>query len=150
MERSQGFIGVCALLLGMIAGTVLAQAQGYTAVRAEVDFSKHVRDWDGFGVNYVEVAQAIDYSRDPQEYGGFSLLTEEKRQQIVDLVFGDDGLKPSLVKMFLDPLHEGMTAADKGKFDHQTTTKWMNYFVAEGLKRARAQGGLQSRGRGRT
>ena len=80
-----------------------AQTADFTAVRAEVDFSKHVREWDGFRVNYVEVAQAIDYTQDPQEYGGFGLLTEEKRQQIVDMVFGDDGLKPGLVKMFLDP-----------------------------------------------
>ena len=119
------------------AGTVFGQAQDFTAVRAEVDFSKHVRDWDGFGVNYVEVAQAIDYAQDPQEYGGFSLLTEEKRQQIVDMVFGDDGLKPGIVKMFLDPLHQ---AEPGGEFDHETTTRWMRYFVREGLKRTRARG----------
>ncbi len=26
-------------------------------VRATVDFRQHVREWDGFGVNYVETAQ---------------------------------------------------------------------------------------------
>ncbi len=70
MERSQSLVGACALLLGVIPGTVFAQAQNFTAARAEVDFSRHLRAGDGFGVNYVEVAQAIDYSRDPQEYGG--------------------------------------------------------------------------------
>jgi hypothetical protein len=137
MERPQSFVGVCVLLLGVIAGTMFAQAQDFTAVRAEVDFSKHIRPWDGFGVNYVEVAQAIDYTQDPQEYGGFSLLTEEKRQQIVDMVFGDEGLKPGLVKMFLDPHHQ---AEPGGEFDHETTTRWMRYFVREGLKRTRVRG----------
>ncbi len=137
MERPQGFVGACVLLLGTIAGTMFAQAQDFTAVRAEVDFSKHIREWDGFGVNYVEVAQAIDYSQDPQEYGGFSLLTEEKRRQIVDMVFGDEGLKPGLVKMLLDPHHQ---AEPGGEFDHETTTRWMRYFVREGLKRTRARG----------
>jgi hypothetical protein len=137
MRRPQGFFGVCVLLLGTITGTMFAQALEFTAVRAEVDFSKHVRDWDGFGVNYVEVAQSVDYTQDPQEYGGFSLLTEEKRQQIVDMVFGDEGLRPGLVKMFLDPHHQ---AEPGGEFDHETTTRWMRYFVREGLNRTRARG----------
>lgn len=116
---------------------LFAQAHDFRAVRAEVDFSKKIRDWDGFGVNYVEVAQSIDYSKDPQEYGGFSLLTEQQRQKIIDMIFGDDGLKPAIVKMFLDPWHQKQPG---GKFDHETTTKWMRYFVREGLKRTRARG----------
>ncbi len=75
------------LLSAFTSSRLPAQTLDFTAVRAEVDFSKQVRLWDGFGVNYVEVAQAIDYTQDPQEYGGFSLLTEEKRQQIVEMVF---------------------------------------------------------------
>jgi len=43
-----------------------AQTADFTAVRAEVDLSRHVRAWDGFGVNYVEVAQSVDYQQDPQ------------------------------------------------------------------------------------
>jgi hypothetical protein len=35
-----------------------AQTADFTAVRAEVDSSGHVCPWDGFGVNYVEVAQS--------------------------------------------------------------------------------------------
>jgi hypothetical protein len=119
------------------AGAAFGQAQNFTAVRAQVDFSKHVRAWDGFGVNYVELAQSADYAQDPQEYGGFSLLTEEKRQQIMDMVFGDEGLKPGLVKMFLDPLHQREPG---GEFDHESTTRWMRYFAREGLRRTRSRG----------
>jgi hypothetical protein len=122
------FIGVC---------TAFGQALDFRAVRAEVDFAKTLRDWDGFGVNYVEVAQAIDYDDDPQEYGGFSLLSESERQTICDMIFGDDGLKPGIVKMFYDPFHQ---AEPGGPFNHSRTTKWMRYFVREGLKRTRARG----------
>ncbi len=55
----------------------------------------------------------------------------------MDLVFGDDGLKPGLVKMFLDPHHQREPGAE---FDHESTTRWMRYFVREGLKRTRARG----------
>ena len=129
--------GICGIVVLVLAGMAFGQALDFTAVQAQVDFSKHIRAWDGFGVNYVEVAQAIDYAQDPQEYGGFSLLTEEKRQQIVEMVFGDEGLRPGLVKMFLDPHHQH---APGGEFDHETTTRWMRYFVREGLKRTRARG----------
>ncbi|MBD3377829.1 hypothetical protein GF406_22560 [candidate division KSB1 bacterium] len=106
-------------------------------VRAEVNFSRILQPWDGFGVNYVEVAQAIDYETDPQEYGGFSLLDESERQTIIDLIFGDDGLKPGLVKMFYDPFHQKEPG---GPYDHETTTQWMRYFVREGLQKTRARG----------
>jgi O-glycosyl hydrolase len=115
----------------------LAQQNNFRAVRAAVDFSRELRGWDGFGVNYVEVAQTTDYDADPQEYGGFSLLSERERQEIVDLIFGNDGLKPGLVKMFCDPWHE---AEPGGPFDHKTSTKWMRYFVREGLRKTRARG----------
>ena len=137
MRQSSRSLWVVTGLLAAVTGSALGQALDFAAVRAEVDFSKHVRDWDGFGVNYVEVAQAIDYAQDPQEYGGFSLLTEETRQQIVDMIFGDAGLKPGLVKMFLDPHQQHQPG---GEFDHETSTKWMRYFVREGLKRTRARG----------
>jgi len=112
---------------------------GQAPIRATVDFSQHVRAWDGFGVNYVETAQTRDYQADPQEYGGFSLLTEAERQQILDLIFGPDGLKPGLLKMFLDSHHQGTVKTDK--FDHTTTTRWIRYFAKEGLKKTRARGG---------
>ena len=115
-----------------------------------MDFSRSLRIWDGFGVNYVQVAQTRDYKKWPQEYGGFSTLTEAQRREILDLTFGEDGLKPGLLKMFLDPYHEGLTEADndnkdpnlidQSRFDHKTTTEWMRYFAREGLARTRARG----------
>ncbi len=125
------------VLMAAFAGGAFGQAMDFQAVRAEVDFSRTLRDWDGFGVNYVEVPQSLDYSADPQEYGGFSLLSEADRQTILDMIFGDEGLKPGLVKMFFDPFHQKQPG---GPFDHETTTKWMRYFVREGLKRTRARG----------
>lgn len=116
---------------------MLAQDLHFTATRAEVDFSRKLQSWDGFGFNYVETAQTMDYAKDPQEYGGFSLLHEEDRQKIVDLIFGDDGLRVGLIKMFYDPFHQ---AEPGGKFDHQTTTRWLRYFAREGLKKTRAAG----------
>ncbi|MBN1816862.1 MAG: hypothetical protein JW828_05850 [Sedimentisphaerales bacterium] len=116
---------------------VIGQAENFTAIQARVDFDRPLRPWDGFGVNYVEVPQTVDYNKDPQEYGGFSLLTEQQRQEICDLVFGADGLQPGLVKMFYDPWHQ---EDPEGSLDHERTTKWMRYFVREGLKRTRDRG----------
>jgi O-glycosyl hydrolase len=130
------FIATAVIVL--MAATSQSQVNGdFTIVRAEVDFSRKLREWDGFGVNYVEVSQTVDYESDPQEYGGFSLLTEAERQEIIDLIFGDDGLKPAIVKMFYDPWHQKKPG---GEFDHETTTGWMRYFVREGLKKTRARG----------
>ena len=67
--------------------------------RVQVNFADTLQDWDGFGVNYVEAAQTRDYDADPQEYGGFCTLTEVQRQEIIDLTFGDDGLKPGVIKI---------------------------------------------------
>jgi hypothetical protein len=117
--------------------------------RTVVDFSKTLRDWDGFGVNYVEAAQTRDYETSPQEYGGFSLLSEAHRQQILDMIFGEEGLKPGLVKMFLDPFHQAEPGEgydfdphviDMAAYDHETTTQWMRYFVKQGLAKTRARG----------
>ncbi|MCW5977513.1 MAG: hypothetical protein KIT09_05525 [Bryobacteraceae bacterium] len=140
---------LAALALCLPAAPAYAQPRA-APVQAEVDFAQTLQDWEGFGVNYVEAAQTRDYHKRPQEYGGFSTLSEEKRQQILEMTFGPDGLKPAIVKMFLDPFHEGMTESgndnddprvlDMSRFDHQTTTRWMRYFVREGLKRTRARG----------
>jgi len=120
------------------SGSAMAQVDmNFNQVRCEVDFSKKLRLWDGFGVNYVEVAQSVDYQKDPQEYGGFSLLSESERQEILDMIFGDDGLKPGIAKMFLDPWHQ---EDPDGPFDHETTTEWMRYFVEGGLERTRKRG----------
>jgi len=137
MKRRGGFGGVCVAWVCVYASVAFGQTMDFQAVRAEVDFTRKLRNWDGFGVNYVEVAQSLDYGKDPQEYGGFSLLSEVERQEILDMVFGDDGLKPGLVKMFFDPFHQEEPG---GPFDHETTTRWMRYFVREGLKRTRERG----------
>jgi O-glycosyl hydrolase len=116
------------------------------SLRVSVDFSRKVVDWDGFGVNYVEVPQTRDYAASPQEYGGLSTLTDAQREEIFEAVFGDDGLRPGLVKMFLDPWHEPVNdnadphATDASRFDHETTTKWMRLFVRRGLQKTRARG----------
>jgi len=118
-------------------------------LRTHIDFTKHLRRWDGFGVNYVEAAQTRDFNADPQEYGGFSLLTEAQRQEVITLIFGEDGLKPGVVKMFLDSFHQDEPDAgyklndpliDLSAYDHETTTRWMRYFVREGLETTRARG----------
>lgn len=118
--------------------------------RTQVNFGKTIRDWDGFGVNYVEVAQTRDYQADPQEYGGFSIMSEEDRQAVIELVFGDDGLLPGVVKMFQDSFQQAEPgdgyalnaySIDLDAYDHETTTQWMRYFVREGVKRVRERGG---------
>ncbi|MBN1874341.1 MAG: hypothetical protein JXA33_08925 [Anaerolineae bacterium] len=117
--------------------------------RTQVDFSKVIRVWDGFGINYVEAAQTRDYDTNPQEYGGLSLLTEVQRQEIIALIFGEAGLKPGVVKMFLDPFHQDKPGEgyrfndpiiDLNTYNHEKSTRWMRYFVREGLKTTRARG----------
>ncbi len=123
-------------------------------LRMQVQFDKPLRRWDGFGINYVEIAQTDDYERYPQDYGGLSTLAEEDRQAVLDAIFGEDGLQPTLVKMFFgpfmqaQPLGETTDAKPNGQqllvdldhYDHTTTTPWMRYFVQEGLRRTRERG----------
>jgi len=124
------------LVLAVSAATA-GQELDFRAVRVEVDFSKHYQLWDGFGFNYVETCQTRDYAGQPQDYGGWSLLSAEAQAEIIDLVFGDDGLKVALVKMFLDPFHQ---AGPGQPYDHETTTRNMRAFVRAGLKRTREFG----------
>jgi len=107
-------------------------------VPLQVNFDVHLQDWDGFGFNYVETAQTTDYAEWPQDYGGFSLLSKKEKKEITELVFGEDGLKVGLVKMFLDPFHQETPG---GPFDHETTTANMREFVKAGYKATRARGG---------
>jgi O-glycosyl hydrolase len=106
-------------------------------VNVMVDFGNRLQDWDGFGVNYVEVAQSQDYAADPQEYGGFSRLNENQRQEILELIFGENGLKPNIIKMFFDPFHQKKPG---GPFDHETTTRWMRYFAHQGVSKTAKRG----------
>ena len=116
-----------------------------------VYFDQTIRPWHGFGVNYVEAAQTRDYKLYEQDYSGFSFASEETRQQVLELIFGEDGLRPGLTKMFLDPFHEGKTKAGNDNenplqinlegYDHEWTTEWMRYFNREGLKLMKQWGG---------
>lgn len=40
-----------------------------TNITVKVDFATTLQEWDGFGVNYVQMAQSIDPINDPQDYG---------------------------------------------------------------------------------
>jgi hypothetical protein len=114
-----------------------SQALDFTAVQANVDFSRTLQEWDGFGFNYVETAHTSDMKEFNQEYGGFSLLDENEKQEIIHMVFGEEGLKVGLVKMFLGSMHQSEAG---GEFDHKYTTANMRYFVREGLNLTREGG----------
>ncbi len=132
------------LIASFILFTSLAVAQ--ESVIVNVDFNTPLRDWDGFGVNYVQTRHARDFAEFDQDYGGFKYLNDQQRAEIIDLVFGEDGLKPGIIKMFCDPFHEPENdnddpyTLDMSKFDHQTTTTWMRYFAREGFDRTQARG----------
>ena len=115
-----------------------AQYKVIKGIPSQVDFSKTLREWDGFGFNYVEIAQTDDPVNKPQEYGGFSLLDEQEKKEIIDLVFGENGLQVSLLKMFLDPWHQGEPG---GPFDHVSTTQNMLDFAIAGNKAAQQRKG---------
>lgn len=119
-------------------------------IPGSVDFSRKLRTWDGFGVNYVETCQTYDNVKNPQDYGGFSTLSKEKKEEILDMTFGENGLKPGIVKMFLDPLHqnaepENIAADESAKvdlslYDHESMTANMREFIGDGLRITRKRG----------
>lgn len=102
---------------------------------ARIDFANTEQIWDGFGVNYVESCQTPDYKNNPQDLGGFMILDEKKKQEIINLIFGENGLRPAIIKMFLDPWH---LAEKGGKYNHKWSTQNMRYFVSEGLKKTQS------------
>lgn len=116
-----------------------------------INFDRPIRPWHGFGVNYVEACQTRDYQLFGQDYSGFSFASEATKQQILEMVFGPDGLRPGLTKLFLDPFHEGLTVEGNDNqdpfninleaYDHETTTKNMRYFNREGIKLMNTWGG---------
>jgi len=114
-----------------------AQIVNNMVTYGEVDFSLPLRTWDGFGFNYVQACQTFDLDKHNQDLGGFSFLDEEKKQEIINHVFGDDGLKISVLKMFLDPFHQSEL---NGAFDHELSTKHMLYFAKEGHKVIKTSG----------
>ncbi|TWU32832.1 glycoside hydrolase [Novipirellula artificiosorum] len=136
MQTTTRLLIVC-FSIHCCATNLFAQAKDFSAVRAGVFFDNPLRTWDGFGFNYVETAHSYDMSKFNQEYGGFSLLDEQEKQEIVQLVFGEEGLKVGLVKMFLGANHQQEPG---GSYDHESTTRNMRYFVKEGLKLTRQRG----------
>jgi O-glycosyl hydrolase len=114
-----------------------AQVAEIKYIPAEVDFSVKISDWDGFGFNYVETAQTRDYSGYQQDYGEFSLLSAEQKEEILEMIFGPEGLQVQIVKMFLDPYHQPEPG---GTFFHETTTRNMLFFVDGGLRLTRDRG----------
>ncbi len=91
-----------------------AQFGNHTAF-ATVDFTDVRQTWDGFGFNYVESCKTVDYENHPQDLGGFTILDNAQKNEIIDLIFGEQGLRPSIIKMFLDPWHlDSQTAQPEG------------------------------------
>jgi O-glycosyl hydrolase len=117
--------------------------------RTTVDFARILREWDGFGVNYVQTCQTLDFRSKPQDYGGFDVLGVADRQRVIQMTFGDDGLRPGVVKMFLDPFHQdepgdaydwNESAIHPTAYDHERTTGSMRRFVRDGLQLTRERG----------
>lgn len=125
---------VATLAVAALASPLLATESTATA---SVDFSKTLQVWDGFGVNYVETAQTRNYEDWAQDFGGFSKLSEAERQQLMDALYGPDGLGLALHKIFLDPWGQ---AAPDAPYEFERTTKWSRYFLREAVKRTSAEG----------
>jgi O-glycosyl hydrolase len=66
------------------------------------------------------------------------LLNDDQKRAIIEMIFGEEGLKPGIVKMFLDPLHQKEAG---GVYDHQTTTKYMLDFFDMGWAKTKEWGG---------
>ena len=117
----------------------VAGLPGQTA-HLHIRFDRPLWEWDGFGVNYVETRHTRDYRVFPQDYGGFSYLEEADRQKVIRMIFGEEGLKPAIVKVFADGFHEPVNDNDDPfrmemeGFDHTTTTGWILYFCREAEK----------------
>ena len=67
----------------VLASLLLVWPVAADDITVEVNFNDHQQIWEGFGVNYVETSQTPDYEKWPQEYGGFSTLSEARRQETV-------------------------------------------------------------------
>ena len=78
-------------ILSVHGSSMQAQYPVFRGCPVTVDFSLTLRDWDGFGFNYVETAQTVDYNTDPKDYGGLSIMPQQARNEITDLIFGEEG-----------------------------------------------------------
>lgn len=129
---------IASFFCGIASLELFSQALDFSAVKATVDFSHTLQEWDGFGVNYVETSQTFDYNEYPQDYGSLQLLDPFEKDSVFNMVFGKDGLKVNLIKMFLDPLHQ--TGPEK-PYDHETTTRSMREFVKAGIEKSKSWDG---------
>ena len=88
----------------------------------------------------------MSHSRDGvyEDYGSFSRLPESVKNEVLDLIFGEDGLDVGLVKMFLspylllDPSSPGVLVLDDYRFK-ECLPETIN-FAREGLKRTEDRG----------
>ncbi len=120
--------------------------------RVDVNFGRTLQNWDGFGVTYVEAAQTHDPAANPQDYGGLSMMSEEDQRFVLNAVFGDEGLHPSLAKIFITPfgqqnppetLPDSKTPLDSTAYDFGAQSAGMSRAIAfqqEGLRLTRARG----------
>ncbi|BCS34324.1 hypothetical protein TBR22_A35540 [Luteitalea sp. TBR-22] len=139
------------MVAGLLGLAVLAAAPTRPAAQppshVRVAFDEPLRVWDGFGVNYVQSAQTPDPRTSPQDFGGASVLSEASRRELIDLVFGRDGLQPDLLKLWILPFHEPVNdnadpeRTDAKRIDLSVGTEWMRWFAREGAAATRARGG---------
>lgn len=130
------FILICPSVLPVSAREI-TRSDSRPSILAEVRYDRPLRAWDGFGFNYVETCQTSDYTQRPQDYGGFSILSEAGKAEIIELIFGQAGLQVNLVKMFQDPWHQ---MEPDGPYEPERTTANLREFVRMGLETTRARG----------
>ncbi len=70
-------------------------------IRAYVDFSKTIREWDGFGISFLN-SLCIKPDPVPSLFKSENnLIDENSFKKIAELIFGLDGLKISIIKTFI-------------------------------------------------
>lgn len=126
------------VILAAWSNILNAQYRNFHTVDVQINFDQPLREWDGFGVTYVQTAHTGDYNAYPQEYGGFSLLDSTKKTEIIDLIFGENGLKPGIAKIFLDPLHQSDPG---GNYNHELSTRYLFEFYQMGLEKMKTYNG---------
>ncbi len=71
-------------------------------IRAYVDFSKVIREWDGFGVCFSN-RNCMKSDIDPYLFKlDFQYLSKSNQNKIADLIFGSEGLRVGLIKTYIN------------------------------------------------
>lgn len=108
----------------------------------DVQFDRPLQEWEGFGCNYVEMSHSRDGAY--EDYGSFSEMSEANKNRVLDMIFGADGLRTHVVKMFLsphllvEPPQPGVIRLDDYRFDECLPQNI--YFAQEGIRRSLEQG----------